>query len=66
MIGPHGNRVDRTRPPAVAEKECLRCGKTKPRSEFSVQRKEPDGLQDWCKDCYTTYYQDRVASQEAA
>lgn len=33
------------------EKECNGCGKTKPRAEFNLSRRDPSGLTHKCKDC---------------
>jgi 5-methylcytosine-specific restriction endonuclease McrA len=37
--------------PNDTTKVCRKCGEIKPLSEFHKQRKNPDGLQYWCKDC---------------
>lgn len=44
------------------EKQCIKCGRVKPHTEFALQRRKPDGLQDWCRSCYWEYYHQRVAA----
>lgn len=39
----------------VATKRCGKCGACKPRSMFSVNRNNPDGLQGYCKGCAADY-----------
>lgn len=36
-------------------KECLRCDRRLPVSEFSVNRARKDGLQGYCRECMKTY-----------
>lgn len=35
----------------VAVKECMSCKKSKPMSDFSINRAYSDGRQTWCKEC---------------
>lgn len=35
----------------ITIKQCLKCGQTKPVSDFTICRKNKDGLQSWCKKC---------------
>jgi len=37
-------------------KKCGFCGKTKPKSEFSLNNTRPSGLQGRCKTCFTESY----------
>ena len=39
----------------VGEKTCYRCGKTKPHSDFVINRRVPDGHSNWCKECEKEY-----------
>jgi len=39
-------------------KVCSKCGESKPRSEFSKNRRKKDGLQDQCKGCDKQYRQE--------
>jgi hypothetical protein len=41
--------------PEWAEKQCTRCEEMKPVSEFWRERRSPDGLQAWCRQCQTAY-----------
>ena len=36
-------------------KRCFKCGEIKPISEFSKDKKCKDGLNSWCKECYSEY-----------
>ena len=36
-------------------KRCTKCKKQKDESEFSIHRKNKDGLRDWCKNCCREY-----------
>ncbi len=36
-------------------KQCTKCKKQKDKSEFSIHRKNKDGLRDWCKKCEREY-----------
>ncbi len=36
-------------------KQCTKCKKRKSKSEFSIHRKNKDGLRDWCKKCCREY-----------
>ena len=36
-------------------KQCFRCGKTKPTSEFNKNVDSKDGLQSYCRDCQKEY-----------
>lgn len=36
-------------------KKCIKCGLTKPRSEFHKKKSAPDGLQVYCKKCLNEY-----------
>jgi hypothetical protein len=36
-------------------KRCLRCGLTKPISEFSKDKRRPDGCKSHCKECHNKY-----------
>jgi hypothetical protein len=36
-------------------KSCPRCGTTKPRDQFYKNKKKPDGLEQYCKDCSKAY-----------
>jgi Recombination endonuclease VII len=47
---PEMRGAPRTREP-ITEKQCAHCGKTKPVSEFNINRKHKDGLAAWCKPC---------------
>jgi len=51
-------------------KRCARCGKIKPASQFSKNRKSKDGLQRWCKECKRIvdmeYRKRKKAAKEAA
>ena len=49
-------------------KRCYKCGETKPVSEFSVCRRNKDGLQSSCKTCAAEYSAanfDRIKKQKA-
>lgn len=37
-------------------KFCRRCGKVKPASEFSANRRNRDGLHSYCKPCLLEYH----------
>lgn len=43
-------------------KECRRCSAQKPVGEFYADRRTPDGLRTWCKDCWNAYSRSRWAS----
>ena len=36
-------------------RRCTKCGETKPRTEFSRDKRRPDGCQSWCKLCKAVY-----------
>lgn len=40
-----------TEPRMSGEKRCSCCGEEKPVLAFGVQKKSPDGLASWCRDC---------------
>lgn len=46
-------------------KACSRCGVWKPYSEFSADRKRPDGKQYTCKSCYRSYHKEQRAKHRA-
>lgn len=54
MIQPVKSRIIQC---VVTEKACVRCGLTKPVSEFSKDRSKKDGLQCGCKDCQRKHYE---------
>lgn len=37
-------------------KHCTRCDRTLSRDSFNANKKNKDGLQVWCKECYRDYY----------
>ena len=39
-------------------KVCSKCRKTKPKVEFGIRSRSPDGLQAWCRDCRREYQRD--------
>lgn len=43
----------------VAGKECSKCRRTLPRTMFHQGKKQPDGLQAYCKDCVRGVYDSR-------
>lgn len=47
-------------------KTCGMCGLTKPRSDFHLRSKAPDGLKEYCKPCIVIYQRDRRARVRAA
>ena len=52
--------------PKVAEKACSRCRVVKLRSEYHLNKHQPDGLQQLCKDCRRAHAQKPdVAKQDA-
>ena len=46
-------------------KQCNRCKKDKPLSEFSKDTWSTDGLHNWCKDCMKAYRKQRHNDPEA-
>lgn len=58
----HADGIRRARhvtEPTVTRKLCLRCGKTKAASKFSKSLTSPSGLQQYCKECQSTYEKNR-------
>jgi hypothetical protein len=52
-------------------KTCTKCGETKPIAGFSKDKYTPDGLQRWCRGCFSVWHAAkdparRVASSRAA
>lgn len=45
-----------------ATKKCAGCGQVKPLSEFNRNRRNKDGLQDRCRQCFSEYNRRRYAS----
>lgn len=43
-------------------KTCRKCGTEKALTEYTVARRNPDGLHSWCKDCWNAYTRERWAS----
>ena len=42
----------------MEEKHCPQCGKLKSKNQFSIRRKNKDGLQNLCKECKRKYDRD--------
>lgn len=47
----------------MSKKICGKCSLSKSVSCFSKNRKRPDGLQDWCKDCRSDHYRKNRSSE---
>lgn len=45
------------------EKICSKCKDPKPLSEFSSHSDSPDGLQYWCKECYSKYNRNKKTAE---
>lgn len=45
------------------KKTCARCKKSKPVALFNKQQNNLDGLQAWCKECGSTYKEERRLKQ---
>ena len=55
------------------QKQCTRCGETKPASAFQRNRTHPDGLVSWCRTCRATHdaayrvtHREEIATQRKA
>jgi len=44
-------------------KQCTKCKKQKDKSEFTIHRKNKDGLRYWCKDCVRAYMRERYKKE---
>lgn len=46
-------------------KLCTKCGKTKPISEFGLNKSKKDGLQSYCKECVKEYKKTTLYRKQA-
>jgi CRISPR/Cas system CSM-associated protein Csm4 (group 5 of RAMP superfamily) len=44
-------------------KRCTKCKEIRPHKEFAASSRAPDGLQAWCRECMSDYYQERKARE---
>lgn len=50
--------------PITPAKECAKCKRTKPVSEFPSSKRAKDGLQSWCRVCFAEYRGAKQATTE--
>jgi hypothetical protein len=63
---PSRKKLQNTEGPALEKKECRKCGREKPVSEFPVREAMRDGLSSWCADCHNDAVRETRARQDEA